>query len=48
MLMDSMGIDADKYYGNNNKAAGSRLRKKMQDVKNLAQAISFEVGNLMK
>lgn len=46
--MDSMEIDAFKYYAYNNKAAGSRLRKKMQDFKNLAQAILFEVGNLVK
>ncbi len=37
--------DADKFYGKGNKAAGTRLRKAMQDLKGLAQEIRVEVQN---
>ncbi|HXI01418.1 MAG TPA: hypothetical protein VNI52_14205 [Sphingobacteriaceae bacterium] len=35
--------DADKFYNKGNSAAGTRVRKGMQDLKNLAQAIRLEV-----
>lgn len=47
ILLESAEVDADKFYNANNKAAGNRLRKQMQDLRNLAQAVSFEIGNLM-
>lgn len=37
--------DARKFYEGNNKAAGTRVRKAMQDLKNLAQEIRIEVQN---
>jgi hypothetical protein len=37
--------DAEKFYGKGNKAAGTRLRKAMQDLKGLAQEIRVEVQN---
>lgn len=42
-----MGLEADfeKFYGKGNKAAGTRVRKGMQDLKVLAQEIRTEVQN---
>ncbi len=42
-LMTSLEADADKFYTKGNSAAGTRLRKGMQDLKNLAQSIRLEV-----
>ena len=36
-------LEADKFYNKGNSAAGTRVRKGMQDLKNLAQAIRLEV-----
>ncbi|MET4081406.1 hypothetical protein ABIB40_001352 [Pedobacter sp. UYP30] len=40
-------VDAEKFYLSNNIAAGHRLRVHMQELRNLAQAVSFDIGNLM-
>jgi hypothetical protein len=45
-LIASIEPDADKFYNKANSAAGTRLRKGMQDVKNMAQAIRSEVQDL--
>ncbi len=37
--------EADKFYGKGNKAAGTRLRKAMQELKGLAQEIRVDVQN---
>lgn len=42
-LIASLEADADKFYNKGNSAAGTRVRKGMQDLKNLAQAIRLEV-----
>jgi len=42
-LISSLEADADKFYSKGNSAAGTRLRKGMQDLKNLAQSIRLEV-----
>jgi hypothetical protein len=42
-LVASLEADADKFYNKGNSAAGTRVRKGMQDLKNLAQAIRLEV-----
>ncbi|MFD1258884.1 histone H1 [Mucilaginibacter terrae] len=42
-LIASLESDADKFYVKGNSAAGTRVRKGMQDLKNLAQAIRLEV-----
>ena len=42
MVADLEG-DADKFYNKGNSAAGTRVRKGMQELKNLAQAIRLEV-----
>jgi hypothetical protein len=45
-LIASIEEDADKFYNKENSAAGTRLRKSMQDLKNLAQEIRQEVQTL--
>ena len=42
-LIASVEADAVKFYENGNAAAGTRVRKGMQDLKNLAQTIRAEV-----
>ncbi|MFD0792614.1 histone H1 [Mucilaginibacter litoreus] len=42
-LVASLEADADKFYNKGNSAAGTRVRKGMQDLKNLAQAIRLEI-----
>ena len=45
-LIASLEGDADKFYNKANSAAGTRLRKGMQELKNLAQVIRSEVQEL--
>ena len=45
-LIASLEGDADKFYNKANSAAGTRVRKGMQDLKNIAQAIRSEVQEL--
>ena len=45
-LIASLEGDADKFYTKGNSAAGTRVRKGMQDLKNIAQAIRAEVQEL--
>ncbi len=42
-LVASLEADADKFYNKGNSAAGTRIRKGMQDLKNMAQSIRLEV-----
>jgi hypothetical protein len=42
-LIASLEADAEKFYTKGNSAAGTRVRKGMQDLKNLAQSIRLEV-----
>jgi len=42
-LLASVDADAEKFYYSGNNAAGTRLRKAMQDLKVLAQDIRTEV-----
>ena len=42
-LINGLEADADKFYNAGNGAAGTRVRKAMQDLKNLAQEIRAEV-----
>jgi hypothetical protein len=44
-LLNSVEGDFEKFYEKDNKAAGTRVRKAMQDLKNLAQEIRIEVQN---
>lgn len=42
-LFASIEADATKFYNSGNNAAGTRVRKGMQDLKNLAQEIRTEI-----
>lgn len=42
-LVASIEADADKFYNNANSAAGTRVRKGLQDIKTLAQDIRNEI-----
>lgn len=42
-LIESATTDVEKFYNSGNSAAGTRVRKAMQDLKNLAQEIRTEV-----
>jgi hypothetical protein len=42
-LIDACTEDVDKFYVKGNKAAAVRIRKTMQDVKNLAQEVRLHV-----
>lgn len=44
LIMDLEG-DFEKFYDKDNQAAGTRVRKGMQDLKTLAQDIRTEVQN---
>jgi len=45
-LVASLEGDFEKFYDKKNQAAGTRVRKGMQDMKNLAQEIRVEVQNM--
>lgn len=45
-LLASVEGDADKFYNKGNAAAGTRVRKTMQDLKNLAQEIRNDVTSI--
>ncbi|MEP1095518.1 MAG: histone H1 [Cyclobacteriaceae bacterium] len=45
-LVDSLESDFDKFYDKKNNAAGTRVRKGMQEMKNLAQTIRLEVQDM--
>lgn len=42
-LVMSLESDFEKFYDKSNNAAGTRVRKGMQELKNLAQEIRIEV-----
>jgi hypothetical protein len=45
-LVMSLEADFEKFYEKNNQAAGTRIRKGMQELKVLAQAIRKEVQDI--
>ena len=42
-LIESVEIDVNKFYDKNNKTAGTRVRKGMQELKNLAQDLRKDI-----
>ncbi len=44
-LMIEIEGDADKFYNKGNNAAGTRVRKGLQDLKNLSQELRLEIQN---
>lgn len=47
-LLDSIEPDVLKFYEKGNKAAGTRVRKAMQDVKALAQDVRTSIQDAKK
>lgn len=45
-LVASMEVDADKFYAKGSGAAGTRVRKALQEIKTLAQEIRNEVTEI--
>jgi hypothetical protein len=45
-MVAAMQADFDKFYKDNNKAAGTRVRLAMQELKNFAQTIRTEVQSI--
>ena len=45
-MIESLEADFEKFYDKGNNAAGTRVRKGMQDMKNLAQEIRLEVQDI--
>ncbi|MEQ8582975.1 MAG: histone H1 [Marinoscillum sp.] len=45
-LVDSLEADFSKFYDKENSAAGTRVRKGMQELKNLSQEIRIEVQDM--
>lgn len=45
-LVMSLEDDFEKFYDKENQAAGTRVRKGMQEMKNLAQEIRIEVQDM--
>ena len=45
-LMSELEVDLDKFYNKGNKAAGTRARKSLQDLKKLAQDIRLEIQDM--
>ncbi len=44
-FVDGLEDDFSKFYDKGNKAAGTRVRKAMQDLKTMSQSIRVEVQN---
>jgi hypothetical protein len=47
-LVASLEEDATKFYEKENKAAGVRLRKGLQEIKSMAQALRLDVSDKKK
>jgi len=47
-LLEETKADAEKFFEKGNKAAGTRVRKAMQEVKALAQTVRTEVSEKNK
>jgi hypothetical protein len=45
-FVDGLEDDFGKFYDKGNKAAGTRVRKAMQDLKGMTQDIRIEVQNM--
>lgn len=45
-MVAAMEADFEKFYRDGNKAAGTRVRNAMQELKNLAQTIRTEVQSI--
>ena len=48
VLIEETEGDLEKFYKKSNKAAGTRVRQRMQEVKSLAQEIRMEILEKIK
>jgi len=48
LLLEEIQPDVEKFYEKGNKAAGTRVRKAMQELKSLAQDQRTEISDLNK
>lgn len=47
-MVDELEVDMEKFYSKNNKTAGTRARKILQDLKKLSQDIRVDIQNKKK
>jgi len=47
-VIDSVEADAIKFYDKKSKAAGTRVRKAMQDLKKIAQDVRLDISEKSK
>ena len=47
-LLEEIQPDVEKFYDKGNKAAGTRVRKEMQEIKSLAQDQRLEISEMNK
>lgn len=47
-LVDGLEDDFEKFYDKGNKTAGTRVRKGLQELKNLSQEIRIEIQDIKK
>ncbi len=47
-MVESLGLDIQKFSEKGNKAAGTRARKTLQDVKKLSQEIRLAIQDMKK
>ncbi|WP_437921990.1 histone H1 [Sphingobacterium sp. LRF_L2] len=45
-LVDGLEVDADKFFVKGNSAAGTRVRKGLQDIKSLSQELRLGIQEL--
>ena len=45
-LVDAATTEMEKFYDKGNKAAGTRARKNLQDLKKLAQEVRLEIQDI--
>ncbi len=45
-LVDAATSEMEKFYDKGNKAAGTRARKNLQELKKLAQEVRIEIQNM--
>jgi hypothetical protein len=47
-IIEGLNEDVDKFYEKKNKAAGTRVRQALQEVKKISQEIRLEISALKK
>lgn len=47
-LVEGLNEDVEKFYGKSNKAAGTRVRQGLQEIKKVAQELRLEISEKKK